>query len=39
VIYALAGGARGHEKNATFRRTSYVKKHGVEFEKANIIGT
>jgi hypothetical protein len=26
-------------KNAAFRRASKVKKHDVEFEKANIIGT
>jgi|AntAceMinimDraft_5_1070358.scaffolds.fasta_scaffold465300_1 hypothetical protein len=26
-------------KIAAFRRASYVKKHGAEFEEANIIGT
>jgi hypothetical protein len=35
--YALAGGERGHEQNYGFSPCLLGKKHGVGFEKANIV--
>jgi hypothetical protein len=37
VIHALAGGARGREKNFGFCRASWVKEHVVRVGKANIV--
>jgi hypothetical protein len=38
VIYALAGGERGHETKCGFSPCLLGQKDCVEFEKANIIG-
>jgi len=41
VIYALAGGEREHDENNSFSPCLIlkVKKNGLGFEKAGIIGT